>query len=1151
MCIRMRLLVIGLDQATLDPSSASAARQVAYYAGYVVDIVVVAPGSRSEVKLSPQIRVMRAGGLSFHRACARILCLLVGLRWKNRYDVITVQEPVICGALALITGRRVPIHLQDHSAHFSSPPQGHRDRLLSRLARFVVRHADRVRTVSLRGKRGLESIGISSDKIDIVPVPTDISQFEKFVHTPSDHLRLLCIARLSREKGVDVLFKAFRRVLDKRMDAMLTIVGDGPEHSHLERLARSLNLGSSVTFAGHQSDLETFFSNADIYVQPSRFEGWGMAVIEAAAAGVPIVMTDVGCAGEVIVNGQSGFVVPPEDETALSEAIIRLIDDPAQARRLADGARQSVQALSTVEQAVASVRTSLERTAQVKSQSSLWPLFLSAFAIRALLFVAILFFVGQKGLELGDSIQYQGLARSLLAGHGFSLDGVPFFYRTVGYPLFLAGGLAVFRSTAGFILFQIALASFLPLLVLRLGRELRLGKRVTCIAAWVTALEPHLVYYSVIVLTESVYTLLLLAGCLFVFRAMETKRIADSLRAGIAFGAGMLIKPLLQLFPFVLFVVMLPWARRINWRTALTHTFVILGIVMLMLAPWMERNRRALGSFSLSDQGQNAALFYLGTSIVSVRDHLSYPDAEERVIHEFARTGGTKMTAALRYITDNPSIFVRLIAINTVTLWTSSNYNSFLNYYHLVPPVDHSVLPPTHYIAQGRFGDFVSSFWKIFSQPFYLVGVLGRIVWTGILLLFLYGLLAAYRRIPDRRFQLLFLVALCLYFTATIWVDGLGIEARLRYPLMPIQLLYAAYGWSVLRKKRRATDKLRLLVVTQRVDDRDTNLATHVRWLKEFASLCESVTVITQSVGTYELPQNVRVLSLGKERGASKLKQFLRLHAFVWKEALRHDAIFVLMVPLYVVWAAPAALLARRPIYLWYTHKHVSWTLRTAVFFVRRVFSASQESFRLNTPKARFIGHAIDTDFFTPDSSVTRTHGKLITVGRISSVKRLDLLIDAIDSLRRQGRDVTLHIIGVPVVEQDHFYKMRLHEQLARLGLDDFVSFCGGLSEGDILRAYQTASVCLNASQTGSIDRAMLEAMACGCPVVTSNEAFRVVVPLGGFVDPATPQAFADAIRSQLDHPVALEALRPIVVGRHNLQRTLGALVADMREAVQ
>lgn len=434
-----------------------------------------------------------------------------------------------------------------------------------------------------------------------------------------------------------------------------------------------------------------------------------------------------------------------------------------------------------------------------------------AFTVRFILFFIIVVLIGEKGLKLGDSVQYIGLARSLLNGQGFVLDGMPFFFRTIGYPFFLAGGLIIFRGIVGFVFFQIILSSFLPLIIKRLAKQLGMSEKIAFMSACVVACEPHLVFYSVTVMTESIYTLILFAGCLYIFRAMEYKKYVYSVYAGILFGIGMLVKPLLQLFPPIFFICILPWRKKISLVGALKHVAIILGICFVVSFSWMYRNYSIFHSFALSNQGSGALLGYLGTSIVSVRDKITYQDAEKKVLAEFTDRNGAYIseanrgrlynTQAFEYIKMYPNIFGTLLIINTITFWTSSNYNSFLNYYHLVPAIDHSVLPPTHYLAQGRMREFFFSFWKIFSQPFYFIGVIGRIIWTTVLFLFLFGVLKAYASYPTNRYPLIFLMSLCVYLTMMVWVDGLGIEARLRYPLIPIEILYAVYGYTILQKK--------------------------------------------------------------------------------------------------------------------------------------------------------------------------------------------------------------------------------------------------------------------------------------------------------------------------------------------------------------
>jgi glycosyltransferase involved in cell wall biosynthesis len=102
-----------------------------------------------------------------------------------------------------------------------------------------------------------------------------------------------------------------------------------------------------------------------VYVQPSYFEGWGLAVIEAAAAGVPIVMTDVGCAGEIIKDGENGLVVPPGNVTALAEALERVMKDEALRSALAEAVRRAVANLAGPEATAEAIRSSLEAALKV------------------------------------------------------------------------------------------------------------------------------------------------------------------------------------------------------------------------------------------------------------------------------------------------------------------------------------------------------------------------------------------------------------------------------------------------------------------------------------------------------------------------------------------------------------------------------------------------------------------------------------------------------------------------------------------------------------------------------------------------------------------------------------------------------------------
>ena len=117
------------------------------------------------------------------------------------------------------------------------------------------------------------------------------------------------------------------------------IVGDGPERERLERLAASLGIAQRVAFEGWQSDARDFLTTFDVFVLPSRFEGFPLVLLEAMLAGLPVVATDVGSVAEAVQDGETGLLVPPDDVQALNEALHTLLDDPDLRRKLGDAGR--------------------------------------------------------------------------------------------------------------------------------------------------------------------------------------------------------------------------------------------------------------------------------------------------------------------------------------------------------------------------------------------------------------------------------------------------------------------------------------------------------------------------------------------------------------------------------------------------------------------------------------------------------------------------------------------------------------------------------------------------------------------------------------------------------------------------------------------
>jgi glycosyltransferase involved in cell wall biosynthesis len=169
----------------------------------------------------------------------------------------------------------------------------------------------------------------------VVPLGIDLERFGSGKPAlPNDGPLVGNVARLAPQKDHATLIEAARLVPEARF----AIVGDGELREELERQAQ----GSSVRFLGARDDVPDLLASFDVFAFPSLYEGLCVAVIEAQAAGVPVVATPVGGIRETVVDGETGLLVPPRDPPALAAAIRRLLDDRELARRLADEARRRV-----------------------------------------------------------------------------------------------------------------------------------------------------------------------------------------------------------------------------------------------------------------------------------------------------------------------------------------------------------------------------------------------------------------------------------------------------------------------------------------------------------------------------------------------------------------------------------------------------------------------------------------------------------------------------------------------------------------------------------------------------------------------------------------------------------------------------------------
>jgi glycosyltransferase involved in cell wall biosynthesis len=298
----MNVLLIGTDRSLLTLQSASARRHAAYADEFnEFDIIVFAKGEERRREIATHARVHPTGS---HSRLTYGLDALRIARGLPRPDVVSAQDPFETGLAAWIIAAllNAPLHVQVHTDFLS--PAFVRGSLLNRVRRliagFVLHRAARIRVVSLRIQEAMEERYRLKAPISVLPIFVDTARYASLARTkhPRFKIALLAVGRLEKEKHFELAIDALKAARQAGHDAGLTIVGSGSEEEHLREQARTAGLERFVGFTGWQDDLTAYFSAADLLLVTSEYEGYGMALVEALAAGIPVLSTDVGIARE-------------------------------------------------------------------------------------------------------------------------------------------------------------------------------------------------------------------------------------------------------------------------------------------------------------------------------------------------------------------------------------------------------------------------------------------------------------------------------------------------------------------------------------------------------------------------------------------------------------------------------------------------------------------------------------------------------------------------------------------------------------------------------------------------------------------------------------------------------------------------------------
>jgi glycosyltransferase involved in cell wall biosynthesis len=200
--------------------------------------------------------------------------------------------------------------------------------------------------------------GCPLDKIVVIPngigaaAPPAAGNRSETLHVGDGDRVIGTISRLVWKRGNEELLEAAALVRHAIPSATLVVVGDGPLRPALEARARELGLNDGVRFLGAVPQAARLLPHFDVFILSSVLEGMSNSLLEAMAAGRPVVATRVGGNPEVVVEGETGFLVPPKDPRALADAVLRLLRDRELAHRFGEAARRRVESQFSLEQMV-------------------------------------------------------------------------------------------------------------------------------------------------------------------------------------------------------------------------------------------------------------------------------------------------------------------------------------------------------------------------------------------------------------------------------------------------------------------------------------------------------------------------------------------------------------------------------------------------------------------------------------------------------------------------------------------------------------------------------------------------------------------------------------------------------------------------------
>jgi len=343
---------------------------------------------------------------------------------------------------------------------------------------------------------------------------------------------------------------------------------------------------------------------------------------------------------------------------------------------------------------------------------------------------------------------------------------------------------------------------------------------------------------------------------------------------------------------------------------------------------------------------------------------------------------------------------------------------------------------------------------------------------------------------------------------------------------------------------------MNILIITQIVDRTDRELGFFHEWLCAFSDNFEFITVVCLKEGEHDLPDNVRVQSLGKEKGYSRLRYLARFYRFVWKSRHDYDAVYIHMNQEYALLGGLLWRLLGKKVTMWRNHYAGSRITDLAALFCHKVFCTSRYSYTAKYTKTVFMPVGVPDRLFYPREDSERTPRSILSLGRIAPSKKIEQLISALATLSEQGIEFTATIVGNASPQYESYLAdLKAQARAVCAGQTCTITFLPGVTYEETAEVYATHDIFVNLSKSGMLDKTLFEAMLCETLVVSCNKDLRGEIRDQFLFEEDSPKDLAVHLAALLtlspdERLRAASGLR-VYAGR---EHTLSALVTRLKE---